>query len=99
MPAGASRPARIGWCLQTIAMLEAADGRAQRAAWLYGAGEAMLESIGAAGQVIVTEVQDRYLAPARQALGEAAFLVAANEGRAASVAQLMLMDPGAFATA
>jgi len=89
----------IGWCLQTIAMLEAADGRAQRAAWLYGAGEAMLESIGAAGQVIVTEVQDRYLAPARQALGEAAFLVAANEGRAASVAQLMLMDPGAFATA
>ena len=32
----------IGWCLQTIAMLEAADGRAQRAAWLYRAGEAML---------------------------------------------------------
>jgi hypothetical protein len=40
----------LGWCLQAIAMLEAAAGRARRAAWLYGAGEAMLEGIGAVGQ-------------------------------------------------
>ena len=61
----------LGWCLQAIAMLEAAAGRARRAAWLYGAGEAMLEGVGAVGQSVVTQVQDRYLAPARLAIGEA----------------------------
>jgi hypothetical protein len=30
--------------VQTVAVLEAAAGRARRAAWLYGAGEALLES-------------------------------------------------------
>jgi non-specific serine/threonine protein kinase len=87
----------MGWCLQTMAMLEAAAGRAQRAAWLDGAGEAVLQSIGAAGQIVVTQVQERYLGPARQALGDAAFREAANEGRATPVARIMEMDPGAFA--
>jgi tetratricopeptide (TPR) repeat protein len=89
----------VGWCLQTIAMLETAAGRAQRAAWLYGAGETLLESIGGAGQVYVTQVQERYLAPAREALGDAAFREAANNGRATPAARLMEMDPGAFASA
>ena len=87
----------LGWCLQAVAMLEAAAGRARRAAWLYGAGEAMLESVGAARQGVVTQVQDRYLTPARVAIGEAAFRDAANEGRSTSVARIMDMDPGAFA--
>ena len=87
----------LGWCLQTIAMLEAAAGRFHRAGWLYGAGEAMLHSIGAAGQLVVTQVQERYLAPVREALGDAAFQAAANEGRAASFAQVMDMAPAAFA--
>ena len=87
----------LGWCLQTVAMLEAAAGRAQRAAWLYGAGEAMLQSVGAARQAVVTEVQDRYLTPAREAIGESAFRDAANDGRATPVAHIMEMDPGAFA--
>jgi hypothetical protein len=47
----------------------------------------------------VTQVQERYLAPARQELGEAAFRDAANEGRATPVARIMDMDPGAFASA
>ena len=63
----------LGWCLQTIAMIEAAVGRARRAAWLYGAGEAMLQSVGAVRQDLFAQVQDRYLAPARLAVGEAAF--------------------------
>ncbi len=88
----------VGWCLQTIAMLEAAAGCAQRGAWLYG-GEAMLQSVGAVGQSVVTQVQERYLAPARQALGEAAFQDATRDGRATSVARIMEMDPGAFASA
>ena len=91
--------AGLGWCLQAIAMLEAAAGRARRAAWLYGAGEAMLEGVGAVGQSVVTQVQDRYLAPARLAIGEAAFRNAANEGRATPFARIMDMDPDAFASA
>jgi hypothetical protein len=47
----------------------------------------------------VTQVQERYLAPARQELGEAAFRDAATEGRATPVARIMDMDPGAFASA
>ena len=86
----------VGWWLQTVAMLEAAAGRAHRAALLYGAGEAALQSVGATGQVAITQVQDRYLVPARQAIGEAAFRDAADSGRATSVARIMAMDPGAF---
>lgn len=88
----------VGWCLQSFAMLEAAAGRARRAAWLYGAGQSVLESIGAAGQMHVNQVQERYLAPARQALGEAAFRDAANEGGATPVSRIMEMDPDAFAS-
>jgi hypothetical protein len=80
-------------------MLEAAAGRAHRAAWLYGAGEALLSSIGAAVQADVGQVQDRYLVSARQELGDAAFQEAANEGRATPVARIMDIDPGAFASA
>jgi hypothetical protein len=59
----------------------------------------MLESVAAVGQSVVTQVQDRYLAPARLAIGEAAFRNAVNEGRATPVARIMDMDPGAFASA
>jgi non-specific serine/threonine protein kinase len=83
----------VGWCLQTMAMLEAAVGRARRAAWLYGAGQTVLDSIGAAGQMHVTRVQEHYLAPARQTLGDAAFAAIASEGRATPVARIM--EPGA----
>ena len=51
----------MGWCLQTIAMLEAAAGRPREAAMIYGAAEALLERGGATGQTTVTRVQDRYL--------------------------------------
>ena len=59
----------IGWCLQTIAMVEAGDNRASRAATIYGSADALLKSIGATDQVTVTRVQDRYLSLAMQALG------------------------------
>jgi hypothetical protein len=89
----------LRWCLQAIAMLQAAAGRARRAAWLHGAGEAMLEGVGAVGQSVVTQVQDRYLTPARLAIEEDAFRNAANEGRASPFARIMDMDPRAFASA
>jgi predicted ATPase len=89
----------VGWCLHTIAMIEAAAGRARRAAWLYGAGEAVLDSIGAAGQMHVTQVQERYVAPTRETLGETAFRDLANDGRATPIARLMEIDPDSFASA
>jgi hypothetical protein len=85
--------------LHTIAMIEAAAGRARRAAWLYGAGEAVLDSIGAAGQMHVTQVQERYVAPTRETLGETAFRDLANDGRATPIARLMEIDPDSFASA
>jgi hypothetical protein len=48
---------------------------------LYGAAEALLQNIGATGQVTVTRVQDRYLSLAVQAVGDAAFREAATKGR------------------
>jgi hypothetical protein len=88
----------IGWCLQSIAMLEAATGRTHRAAWLVGASQAVLDSIGATGQDYLNQVQDVYLGPARRALGEAAFSEAENAGRATPLARILEMDPGAFAS-
>lgn len=78
-----------GVSLQMMAMLEAASGRARRVAWLYGAGQAMLDSVGAFTQVDIRQVQDRYLGPARQTLGEAAFDAAANDGQNVPAAVLM----------
>ena len=72
----------MGWCLQTVAMLEAAAGRRREAAMIYGAAEALLERGGATGQTTVTRVQDRSLSRARQAIGQIAFGDAAATRRA-----------------
>ncbi len=79
----------IGWCLQTIAMVEAGGGQARRAATIYGAAEALLQSIGATGQVTVNRLQDRYLSLAREALGESGFREAASEGRRAPLQRVL----------
>ena len=63
----------VGWCLQSLAMVDTAAGRARRAAWLYGAADALLQSLGATGQVTFSRVQDRYLTLSRDAIGEPAF--------------------------
>jgi hypothetical protein len=70
-------------------MVEAAQGFAIRAASLYGAAEGLLQSIGAAGQITMTRVQDRYLRLAMEALGESAFRVAADDGRAMSLQRIL----------
>lgn len=77
----------VAWCLQTFAMVEAAEGRPTRAARLFGAPEGLLDSVGATGQVTVTRVQDRYMTRAIDALGEAPFRAAAAEGRRMSLQQ------------
>jgi non-specific serine/threonine protein kinase len=81
----------MGWCLQTIAMLEAAADRPREAAMIYGAAEALFESVGATCQTTVTRVQDRYLSRARQAIGEIVFGDAAATGRALPVEDVLDM--------
>ena len=78
-----------GWCLQTLGMLETVRGRAARAASLYGAADALLHSIGATGQVTFSRVQDRYVGPLREELGEAAFRDAFERGRNTPLDRIM----------
>ena len=78
-----------GWCLQTLGMLETVRGRAARAASLYGAADALLHSIGATGQVTFSRVQDRYVGPLREELGEAAFREAFERGRNTPLDRIM----------
>ncbi len=77
----------VAWCLQTMAMVAAAEGHAIRAARLYGAAERLLESVGATGQNTVTHVQESLLSAAIASIGDAAFRATAAEGRAMSFAQ------------
>jgi non-specific serine/threonine protein kinase len=83
-----------GWSLQTLGMLETVRGRAARAAWLYGAADALLQSIGATGQVTFSRVQDRYLGGLREQLGEAAFRDAFDSGRMTPVDRIMEAGAG-----
>ena len=81
-----------GWCLQTLAMIDTTAGRARQAAWLYGAADALLRSVGATGQVTFSRVQDRYLSVSREALGPAAFSDAFEAGQRMSLQRMMEHD-------
>jgi hypothetical protein len=85
--------AASGWCLQSLAMVDTAAGRARRAAWLYGAAAALLQSLGATGQVTFSRVQDRYLTLSRDAIGEPGFQEAYDAGRTTPISRIMDTDP------
>ena len=89
----------VGWCLQSLAMVDTVAGRARRAAWLYGAADALLQSLGATGQVTFSRVQDRYLTLSRDAIGESAFQEAYDAGRTTPISRIMDTDPPAFSLA
>jgi predicted ATPase/DNA-binding SARP family transcriptional activator/DNA-binding CsgD family transcriptional regulator len=72
----------IADCLEIMAGGAGARGRAQRAARLWGAAEALREEIGVLLQPENRKVLDPFLAAARSSLGEAAWQVALAEGRA-----------------
>jgi predicted ATPase len=72
----------IAWCLQTIATIEAAEGDPAVAATLYGAALALLDSVGATGQLTMTRVQDRFLAGAIAMLGPEEFEAHVARGKA-----------------
>jgi DNA-binding CsgD family transcriptional regulator/Flp pilus assembly protein TadD len=69
-------------CLEIMAGGAAAQGRAQRAARLWGAAEAMREAIGVPLQPEDLKLLDPYLAAARSSLGEVAWQTTLTEGRA-----------------
>jgi hypothetical protein len=77
-------------------MIDTAAGRARRAAWLYGAADALLQSLGAMGQVTFSRVQDRYLTLSREAIGDSAFLETYETGRATPIARIMDAAPPAL---
>jgi predicted ATPase/DNA-binding SARP family transcriptional activator/DNA-binding CsgD family transcriptional regulator len=72
----------IADCLEIMAGGAGAQGRAQRAARLWGAAEVLREDIGVPLQPEDREVLDPYLAAARSSLGEVAWQVTLAEGRA-----------------
>ena len=80
-------------------MVDTAAGRARRAAWLYGAADALLQSLGTTGQVTFSRVQDRYLTLSRDAIGESAFREAYDAGRTTAVSRIMDKDPPDFSLA
>jgi predicted ATPase/DNA-binding SARP family transcriptional activator/DNA-binding CsgD family transcriptional regulator/Tfp pilus assembly protein PilF len=72
----------IADCLEIMAGGAGAQGRAQRAARLWGAAEAMREDIGVLLQPEDRKLLDPYLATARSSLGEVAWQATLAEGRA-----------------
>jgi non-specific serine/threonine protein kinase len=72
----------IADCLEIMAGGAGARGRAQRAARLWGAAEALREEIGVLLQPENLEVLDPYITAARLSLGEVAWQAALAEGRA-----------------
>jgi hypothetical protein len=79
----------VGWCLQTLAMIDTTAGRARQAAWRYGAADALLRSVGATGQVTFARVQDRYVTASREALGASVFGDAFEAGQKTSLQDIM----------
>ena len=77
----------VAGALDGFAALAAAQGRPERNLRLAGAAAALLEAIGAAPQPVAQRSLERWLAQARQALGEAAAAARFAEGRGLSLEQ------------
>jgi predicted ATPase/DNA-binding SARP family transcriptional activator/DNA-binding CsgD family transcriptional regulator len=72
----------IADCLEIMAGAAGAQGRAQRAARLWGAAEALREDLGVLLQPEDRKVLDPYLTTARSSLGDVAWQATLAEGRA-----------------
>ena len=65
--------AGMAWCLAGLAGAAVLVEEPERAAWLWGAGEALRQSIGARDAPASRATRERLIAAARDQLGEAAF--------------------------
>ena len=75
-------PRGIAWSLDVFAGLLAAEGHADAAARLWGASDALLESVGGSLVPTIGWIRDRYFEPVKTSLGGATFETARAEGRA-----------------
>jgi len=75
-------PRGIAWSLDVFAGLLAAEGHADAAARLWGASDALLETVGASLVPTIGWIRDRYFEPVKKSLGGAVFEAARAEGRA-----------------
>jgi hypothetical protein len=79
--------AGTAWCLAGLAGVAALNEEPERAAWLWGAAEALRQSIGAREAPAAHATHERLKGDVRKQLGEAAFNAKWAEGQAASVEQ------------
>jgi tetratricopeptide (TPR) repeat protein len=77
----------VSWCLAGIAGVAALDEEPERAAWLWGAAEALREFIGAREAPVSHATHERLKTEVRKQLGEAMFNAKWAEGQKASVDQ------------
>jgi predicted ATPase/DNA-binding SARP family transcriptional activator/DNA-binding CsgD family transcriptional regulator len=73
--------------LEGLACISAAEGAGERAARLFGAGEALREAVGFAQLPAEAALREPYLATVRSQLDEASWRAAWAEGRAMSMEQ------------
>jgi predicted ATPase/transcriptional regulator with XRE-family HTH domain len=79
--------AGTSWCLAGLAGVAALNEEPERAAWLWGAAEALRQSLGARSAPAVRATHERLQAEVRNQLGEGVFNIKWAEGQAASVEQ------------
>jgi non-specific serine/threonine protein kinase len=79
-------PRGIAWSLDVFAGLLAAEGHADGAARLWGASDALLESVGGSLVPTIGWIRGRYFETVKTSLGGAAFETARSDGRAMPIA-------------
>jgi hypothetical protein len=79
--------AETAWCLAGLAGAAAVNEEPERAAWLWGAAEALRQSIGVREAPASHATHERLKAEAREQIGQAAYVTAWAEGQAASLEQ------------
>ena len=77
----------ISWCIAGLAGVAAVNEEPERAAWLWGAAEALRQSIGARPAPAARATHERLQAEVRKQLGEVMFNAKWTEGQDASVEQ------------
>ena len=87
-------PRGVAWTLDVQAGLAAANGKSDEAAQLWGASDAMLESVGGSLVPTIGWIRDRYLEETAARLGPHVFERARKEGRTMSFEQAVHMLSG-----
>jgi hypothetical protein len=77
----------VSWCLAGLAGVAALDEEPERAAWLWGAAEALRKSIGVREAPASHATHERLKAEVRKQLGDKVFNAKWAEGQSASMEQ------------